>query len=304
MSAIPTAQLDRVLLGEAASLTLAPVDRDGTAVVCKTSVAVKIEDGAGETVVAAGVGSLSVDGKTFSYTLDPTKLTAYDTYVLTWTSYVGTPAVARSWQTTLDVCGGHLFTIAEFKARGRRLDELTAAQIRAVRVVAEDRLEEECGVAFVPRGGRAAVTVGTWRDETRLILPHVALRELYAVTVDDGDTATELTEAEVATLTVGDKQVGAGIVFCADADLWDEGDVVTLHYAHGYDRPPAPVTNAALLLAGEYATPDVALPPRATSLSTDLGVFRVSVAGRERPTGLPEVDRVIERYGRTRPAVA
>jgi hypothetical protein len=302
MSAIPTAQLDRVLLGEAATLTLAPVDRDGTAVVCATSVAVTVKDGAGA-IVATGAGTLSGDGKTLSYVVDPTKLTAYDTYTVTWVSYSGTPAAAVSWETSLDVCGGHLFTIAEFKARGRRLDELTAAQIRAVRVVAEDRLEEECEVAFAPRGGRATVTVGNWRDETCLLVPHVALRELYGVSVDDGDTETALTEAQLATLQVGDEQVGGGVVFCEDGDLWSAGDVVTLYYAHGYDRPPAPVTNAALLLASEYATPDVALPARATSLSTDLGVFRVSVAGRERPTGLPEVDRVIERYGRARPAV-
>jgi hypothetical protein len=305
MTAIPTAQLDRILLGEAATLTLAPVDRDGTAVTCKTSVAVTVKDGAGATVVTAGTGSIAVDGKTLSYAVDPTKLTKYDTYKITWTTYTGTgtPGTVASWETTLDVAGGHLFTIAEFKARGRRLDELTAAQIRVVRMVAEDRLEEECEVAFVPRGGRASVTVSHWRDDYRLLIPHVRLREIYAVTVDDGDSVTTLDATELATLHVGDEQVGAGVVYCEDGDLWDDGDVVTLHYAHGYDRPPAPVTNAALLLAGEYATPDVALPPRATSLSTDLGVFRVSVAGRERPTGLPEVDRVIERYGRARPAV-
>ena len=68
------------------------------------------------------------------------------------------------------------------------------------------------------------------------------------------------------------------------------------------DAPAGPVAQAAMLLAREYLVRSV-LSSRATVESTDVGFFRVSVAGRDRPTGIPEVDAVIERFGRSRPLV-
>ena len=43
---------------------------------------------------------------------------------------------------------------------------------------------------------------------------------------------------------------------------------------------------------------------RATVEAPDVGFFRVSVAGPDRPTGIPEVDAVITDFGRRRPRVA
>lgn len=298
MSDALTNQVDRILLGEVVTLAFNPVDRDEAARVVTAPATVTITDGDGTEVVSAAAATIAGDGKTLSYVTDPTKLAAYDSYTVVWSARYG--AATLSWQTALEVCGGHLFSIATFQAQGGRLDTLTAAQVREARRQAEDRFETECDVAFVPRAARVTVKA---EDVYKLLLPHVALRELYAVTVDDGTTETVLTETQLATIQIGDELAGAGVAYREDGDLWGKGDTVTLYYAHGYDRPAPHVSDAVMKLAREYVAPDGALPPRATSLSTDIGTFRISVASREHPTGIPDVDSVIELVGRKRPPV-
>jgi hypothetical protein len=303
VTAIPTRQVDRVLTGEPAALRLELVDSDGEPLVATEDGLVSVLDGAGLAVVEDAPATLEpveeegegegepAGSSALLYTVDPEALTLLDTYTVVWTVTVGEEALA--YLTQLEVCGGHLFTIAAFRARAsRETTSLTGALIRAARRIAEDRFEGHCHVAFVPRGAR-----GELRGDgtTSLLLPHVALREIYALTID----GAPLSETELAALEPEEP----GIVRRPRGLRWPRGAQIRCHYAHGYDGPSGDVSEAVLKLASEYAVPDRALPPRATSLSTDVGVFRISTAGREHPTGIPDVDAVIEKETRERPAV-
>lgn len=300
MTGIPTTQVDRFLQGEPALLSFAPLDQDDEPLTVTEPATVTIVDGAGVAVVEDAEATVVEEEEAaphLTYLLDPDDFALLDTYTVTWTAVVGEEDDELSWTTTLELCGGHLFRFAAFRALGASLKSAAAATIREARRLAEDRFEDECAVAFVPRGARAR----RYGDGSRtLILPHVALRGLYSVTLDED---TELTEAELAELEYGDDEVGGAIVRRPAGKVWPADTLVELHYAHGYDRPSRPVVAAVLELAREYAAPNTALPPRATSVATDLGVFRISTANAENPTGLPNVDAVIRDVRRKRPSV-
>lgn len=288
----PTGQVDRVA-GLPATLMLAPVDEEGGALELAEPATVTVTDGAGTVIVNDASATINPETHaSMSYELT-TMLALLDTYSVIWKATVS--GALRSWRTELEFCGGYLFTVASFRALKMGLESMPAADIIAARRLAEERIETACGVAFVPRGARAAVRGDGSRT---LILPHVALRQIYSVAIDD----VSLTPADIAALRYGDDVVGAGIVERPAGFFWPAGSIVTMHYAHGYDRPPAPVSNAARLLAKEFAVPDRAISPRATSVSTEAGIFRITTAGTPgHPTGLPEVDAVIAEFSRQRP---
>ena len=109
---------------------------------------------------------------------------------------------------------------------------------------------------------------------------------------------TALTAGELAEITVREW----GAFDRPGGKAWTAGASCALFYRHGMPAPAGPVAQAAMLLAREYLVRS-ALSSRATVESTEVGSFRISVAGRDRPTGIPEVDAVIERFGRSRPLV-
>jgi len=81
---------------------------------------------------------------------------------------------------------------------------------------------------------------------------------------------------------------------------WLDGSTVSVVLEHGLDFAPQPVATAVMMLAREYIF-RTALASRATVEATDVGFFRLSVAGPGRPTGIPEVDTAIFEFGRRRP---
>jgi hypothetical protein len=87
---------------------------------------------------------------------------------------------------------------------------------------------------------------------------------------------------------------------------WPAGADVEVTYPHGYDGPgDAPfgdlVKGAVMTLAAEHAKPST-IPARATSVSTDLGSYRISQADATGKTGIPDVDAVIGLLGADKPA--
>lgn len=71
----------------------------------------------------------------------------------------------------------------------------------------------------------------------------------------------------------------------------------TIRYRYGLSEVPERVSEAVLALAAYYLRPS-ATPDRATGESTDAGFIRYTLAGKDGATGLPEVDAVIEQFGR------
>jgi len=80
---------------------------------------------------------------------------------------------------------------------------------------------------------------------------------------------------------------------------------VVVEYTYGYDAPPADLRQAFLTYC-RYLLLDTRsrIPDRASVMSTDMGTFQLVTAGFRRPTGLPEVDAVLNDYDQRLPGVA
>jgi len=123
------------------------------------------------------------------------------------------------------------------------------------------------------------------------LLPHVPVRAITSLTI--GGTVVS------PTLYVVDQE--AGIVELL-AGTFTLNQPVVIHYEHGLDYPPEPVSQAIMTLTAEYLTRK-ALSSRAITEVTDVGTFNLSVAGIRKPTGIPEVDRIVQDFGRKTPLV-
>lgn len=213
-------------------------------------------------------------------------------WIITWAGTVGGAALTVTRMA--EVVGGFAFTVRECRAWDESLaDEAkypTAAIIEA-RTFAEQRFESAAEVAYVPRYARVTATRPTvaqtypispvyWGPSSWLLVPNVEIRRLLTV---DGVAPTDQQTLDRSGLLRG----------------VTPGQVV--EYEHGLDSYPPEVRRATLMLAEDYLVKS-SLPSRATSVSTDEGYLRISVAGRDGLTGIPEVDAAIEQYGRRRPA--
>ena len=252
---------------------------------------VAITDGAGAARLAPTAAIAITDG--IAYEAAAALLPALDLYACTWTGTVA--GAAKEWQTRLELCGGYLFEVADLRA----FDDAFAdpvkypdARIRAKRTAAEQRLEKACHVAFVPRA-RRLLTVGS--GSSAIGLPDNAVRRVVSLAVDGALMSAD----ELTTLDVREW----GRIGRTDGLTFADGALVSVFYEHGQDFPDEPVAEAAKLLTREYLVKSP-LSSRATVEATDVGFFRVSVAGKERPTGIPEVDAVIADFGRARPRMA
>ena len=219
-------------------------------------------------------------------------LAALDTYRVVWSGTVAGQAVEYVRQ--VELCDGFLFEIADLRAFDPSFADAARYPgwlCRAARTAAEVRFERACRQAFVPRGRRVYLRGdGTFRSTTN----DNAVRRLDGAAV--GPAA--LAPAEVDEITV--REWGA---FDRPAGkVWGLAALVALWYEHGLDAPTPEVSQAVMLLTREYLVRS-SLSSRATVEATDVGYFRVSVAGADRPTGLPEVDAVILAVGRDRPTV-
>ena len=72
---------------------------------------------------------------------------------------------------------------------------------------------------------------------------------------------------------------------------------VEVTYVHGLTEPPGAVVDAIVQRALELLIPSD-LPARTTSVANDLGFNRISVAGRDGSSGIPDFDATAALYGR------
>lgn len=280
------------------------IDDDGETITPVAPFTCKLYDGAG-TLISTTTPTC-VAG-TFSQTFDHALLPLLDTYQVVWTGTVS--GTVKEWTTTIELVGGFLFEIADLRARDRAFKDLTtypSTYLRQIRTAVEEVIEGKraAKVAFVPRGRRTVVD-GTSPDLTRgyspilygqdyrgLRLNDFEVREVYSVKVND----LSLTQTELDAIDIDDDTLwrSSGVVWPA----WAFGHRnISVHYTHGHDRPPGAITRAALILATEYliASP---LPGRATATSIGDQIFRLTIAGRDGITGLPDVDAAINDHGR------
>ena len=272
-------------------LEVATPDEAGALFTSTTPWTVAIKNSAGA-VALAPTAATGTSGGIF-YEADHAVLASLDAYACTWTGMKS--AAAKEWASVVEVCGGYLYETPEMRAFDSAFASAATypdARMRAARTAAEQRLEKACRVAFVPRA-RRVVLAGN--DSDTLFLPDNAVRRIVTLSVD----GAAFTADEIAALDVREW----GRLTRGDAYAFEYGASVDVFYEHGLDYPDAPVVQAAMLLAREYLVRS-ALSSRATVEATDVGFFRVSVAGPDRPTGIPEVDAVIADFGRRRPRIA
>lgn len=255
-------------------------DSDDAACDMTGTLGITISDGAG-TTVHSGTPTTATTGATFA--CDVTELPYLDVYTAVWTGDV--EAAAQEFTTRFELVGDYLFETADLRAYDTAYADTTkypTTKLRLARTWVEERIEHAAGVSFVPRGARERVFADGC---TMLRLAWPRIRAVRSVSVD----GTALTSTQLAELVLHHRAVEW-------STGWTKGALVEIHYEHGYDGPPAPVTEAGLILAREYLVAK-SLSSRATVESTDVGFFRLSIAGAGGRTGVPEVDAVIADFG-------
>lgn len=258
---------------------------DGGTPVTPTAVSVTVYDGADVAVASGLVTTLSQGWATCQ--VPAASMATLDMYRVEWASDAG------EWSDTVEVCGGRYFTIAELRASDPAFadaDRFPSAFLERVRCAVEDTIEaaDAAGVAFVRRGARVVFP----RPDvpgTILLAPHVEVAAVYAVAVDGVVWSPEM----VGAVRVDD----AALI--RDAGWWGAASEIAVHYEHGRRYPPEPVRVAALRLAREFAV-ESGIPGRATATSIGDQMFRLTIAGRDGATGIPEVDATVARFGRVR----
>lgn len=88
---------------------------------------------------------------------------------------------------------------------------------------------------------------------------------------------------------------------------WPRGvDNIVIEYVYGEDAPPYDMKRAFLQLVRHMLLQDTSrIPDNARSMTTPDGMFELGLAvGWQKPTGLPYVDSVIERYGEIQQVIA
>ena len=288
--------MERLLAGRAGLINFKNYNEDGIAAdsdgpphLCN----VRVEDVNGDVVVATTAATRHGAGH-WRYSVPATVTDDLGVYTAFWTYLVG--GITQTQTTQFDTCSAYLFEIGDLRALDTALANTTtypAETIRAARVNAEERIEKAAALAFAQRGARAILT-GDYT--TRLVLPHVEVRAILGVSID----GEELTENELDELEL----IEADGVLVHPTGWPTMTNGILVDYIHGLEVVPAPVKRATMLLAFEALVPS-STSPRATSQSTDLGEFRISIANYDagRETGIPEVDAVIASFGRRRPAV-
>lgn len=268
----------RIPASVATDVTVTFVDGDGVAEESTGTVTCALVDGAGAAVSSGNATSLG--GGRYGYTVDTADL---DVYTATFSGAFSGDA-ARSASTTFEVVGSIPLSVADVRGSDEDLADIVkypGDEVLAEMQAAWDVMEQGMSVAMVPRGARRTMD-GNGSQE--LVVPELRLRSVVAATVDGS-------AVDVSDVVAKD----SGAIY--NPSGWPSGHGnVALHYTHGWDAPPDPVVRALRLLTIDRLVTR-ATPSRATSLSTDVGAFRLTIAGRDGWTGLPDVDAIIGQFG-------
>lgn len=242
-------------------------------------------------VSVAGLTPSRVSTGLYRATL-PNNFDVLDVYDIVWTWANG-----QSRRSQFELIGRHLFTQADLRAFDTAMANETKypdATVRIVRDEVTERFEEAGGVSFIPRGARDTLS-GDGSDT--LVLERWFPRAPISVTVD----GTALSGAELANV-----KVHPNGVMKYDGGHFAAGiRNVVVFYEHGYPTPPLPVVRAAKKYARYLLLNSVIdQNERATAVFNEIGGYRLTLPGRDGPTGLPEVDAVLAQFGKLVPGFA
>lgn len=278
--------MDRLVRGSGGLLRLLVVDDEGDPVDAPQTPTVTVVDGAG-TQVATGTATHTGTG-VYTLALTGAQTAQCDTLTVTWSAGVAT------YITVVEVIGGWPVTLADIRNANTELADTTrypSALLAAARNAAMDRIENSTGVAWSTRRARVTLdgdgsTVLALRGPNRKALTEV--QTVLGVTVEGA-----VWDPDGCVLWPW------GGLAAPDGLVWPVGRRnITVDVLHGVPVAPAPVCEAIVELAiGAVVEYGSRVPERATSVSTDLGTFRLTLPGRDGPTGIPRVDAVIDQWG-------
>lgn len=268
----------RIPASVATEVTVTFVDGDGVAESATGTVTCAVVDGAGAAVSSGNATDLG--GGRYGFTVD---LADLDVYAATFSGAFTGDAV-RSASTTFEVVGVIPLSVADVRGVDDDLADIVkypAATVLVEIQAAWDILEQGLRVSIVPRGARVTVDGS---GAATLLVDQLELRTVESVSIDGTVVATS------------DMVVKRGGVIYRPGG-WPAGHSnIELHLTHGWSQTPDTVVRALRLLAIDRLVTR-ATPSRATSVSTDVGAFRLTIAGRDGYTGIPDVDAVIDQFG-------
>jgi hypothetical protein len=265
-----------VLKGVATNIRALITDADGEPVAAETKVkvtAVRDSDGHEYT------GEVKTD-KEGTATYELAAQPAVD--LLTFTR----EGTGFTFTTYEEVVGARLCSLAQIREGISEVseEEVTEEQLAEARDIAEQVIEDECGVAFRPRYAREVLD---GNGAKKLLLSHPKISALLSV------------ELEEEALEVADLKAypSGGSVWREEG--WTEGvQNVEVVYEHGFPYPPAQATRVCALLARHIASKRPSnLDDRATSISTEDAAYSLITPGvRGMVTAIPEVNAFISSW--------
>ncbi len=220
----------RVMRRTPATITWQPTDQAGEPVAATGTPTVAVTRADGTTVT---VPSPTITGGVVSLALSATVLADLDQFTVEWSL----DAAARG-ETTIDIVGGRIASLAELRARqAPHLDVAVVnnATLAMRRDEVEAWFERTCSRAFTPRfdvywhpaGGSGSIT----------LLPHPDVRRIrWARSVSSGVVATLAVDA-----------VDIDSVLGGVSSSWGRGTAVEIGYEHGLDEPPDDIVSAAAI---------------------------------------------------------
>lgn len=276
----------RTLVQHDTDVTLRVADQGGNLVAADAPPEVEVRDPEGN-VVDSGT-STAVTGEDGVYTYTVPAQSTPDLYTVEATYAVA--GNTRVDKYDLDVVEGRLVSLWRVREtiENDRTDNRQAANtlsddaLRQVAEAVEDWFSDAMDYAPYPRADRYALRP---HNGPRARIAGVRYpREVLAGTVD----GTAFTATELADIEVQGRSLAWG-----DGSYWRTA-WTELHLAHGATSTPADLQRAALAFA-RYLARKNNLPDRATEVATEGAVFSLAMPSPDRPTGLPEVDAVVQR---------
>lgn len=268
------------------------------------------------TVIQSSTAATHASTGTYTYTLAPQSSVLSAT--VSWAYTLG--GVACTETATIDVVARYACDLADLRALDGIAGNATAyptALLIAAREQAEAMFEQATGVAWSqsyqldlldgdPSLRRAmSNTDYIWLPypTRRLVLSRRHPRSILTCKIDAGDGSGFQTSDESADLLYPSGELERPL----GGQEFPRGlENVQLEYIHGNDCMPPDLRRAFLVYARYlvlYTT--FRVPDRATMETSDAGTFLLGQAnGFAKPTGLPEVDAVLQRYGVREPIIA
>jgi hypothetical protein len=279
----------RILQGTAATLAVTLTDQNGIAADAAGVLTVRVQKADGTDILAAGTATTDATGPgNYTVALTAAQTTSLDMLTATWTD-AGDTSVTT---TRHEIVGGYYVSIAAIRAL-KNLDDtskFTDAELVAARWWFEDLVEQYTATAFVPRYGRLWMS-GTL---TASLLPPVGpLRSLRSArSYTDATNYTAFSASELA-----DVHVEPWSLYRRTLGAWPYGTTnLLLEVEYGHDRPTADIREAALIAIRSHLLNDQTGRPMLSVSDGEGGTTRFATPGADRPTGIPDVDSVLNRY--------